>query len=156
MRAHLPTLIVAVLLVACGNRQVTPPPQGAAAVNAERLIADSEPGSWLLAGRDYREQRFSPLQQLDTKNVKELGLARDADIDTERGHESTPIVIDGTMYLTTAWSMVKAYDIRTGTKLWEYDPDVAKSKAADACCDVVRDSGRRQPSRAWLQQLQRI
>jgi len=58
-------------------------------------------------------------------------------MDTERGQESTPIVVDGYMYLTTAWSMVKAFDIRTGEKVWEYDPGVAKSKAADACCDVV-------------------
>jgi PQQ-dependent dehydrogenase (methanol/ethanol family) len=41
------------------------------------------------------------------------------------------------MYLTTAWSMVKAYDIRTGAKIWDYDPKVDKAKGADACCDVV-------------------
>jgi len=111
---------------------------GAAAVDQQRLLnADKEAGSWMTAGRDYKEQRYSPLDQLDPTNVKDLGLAWYGDIDTERGQESTPVVVDGVMYLTTAWSMVKAYNVRTGEKLWEYDPKVDKAKGADACCDVV-------------------
>ncbi len=113
-------------------------PMGAAAVTAERLInADREPGSWLSTGRDYGEQRFSPLDQINETNVSQLGLAWYADIDTERGQESTPVVVDGVMYLTTAWSMVKAYDIRTGSLVWAYDPKIDRAKGADACCDVV-------------------
>jgi len=110
---------------------------GPAAVNAQRLIANNEPGVWLATGGGYDEQRFSALTQVNDANVKTLGLAWYADIDTERGQESTPLVIDGAMYLTTAWSMVKAYDIKSGKPLWEYDPGVAKAKGADACCDVV-------------------
>jgi PQQ-dependent dehydrogenase (methanol/ethanol family) len=137
---------VAALVAGCGNNTTQAPassptaavnPLGAAALNSQRLIANSEPGSWLSTGGGYHEQRFSPLDQINDSNVSELGLSWFADIDTERGQESTPVVIDGVMYLTTAWSMVKAYDIRTGTKLWEYDPAVAKAKGADACCDVV-------------------
>jgi PQQ-dependent dehydrogenase (methanol/ethanol family) len=140
------SLPVAALVAGCGfhNTQSTDAPSaaapalmGAAALDAKRLIANSEPGSWLSTGRGYQEQRFSPLDQINDSNVKDLGLAWSADIDTERGQESTPIIVDGVMYLTTAWSMVKAYDIRTGRKLWEYDPAVAKAKGADACCDVV-------------------
>jgi PQQ-dependent dehydrogenase (methanol/ethanol family) len=113
-------------------------PMGAAAVDQARILsADREPGSWLAAGRDYNEQRFSPLDQINDKNVAGLGLAWFADIDTERGQESTPVIVDGVMYLTTAWSMVKAYDIKTGKELWNYDPKVNKAKGADACCDVV-------------------
>ena len=41
------------------------------------------------------------------------------------------------MYLTTAWSMLKAYDIKSGEQLWAYDPKVDRAKGADACCDVV-------------------
>lgn len=153
MRAYLLSLAIAApaLLLglgACGN---TPSPAtdtaarpakqhelGAAAVDGDRLVnADSEPGSWLATGRDYREQRFSPLDQINETNVSRLGLAWYADIDTERGQESTPIVVDGVMYLTTAWSMVKAYDIRTGALLWAYDPAIDRKKGNDACCDVV-------------------
>jgi PQQ-dependent dehydrogenase (methanol/ethanol family) len=143
MRARLLLLISATLLVACSDPNTRPTaapptfPANPAAVDAARLLADNEPGSWLTAARSYDEQRFSPLDQINDSNVKQLGLAWYADMDTERGQESTPLVIDGAMYLTTAWSMVKAFDIRTGQKLWEYDPAVAKSKAADACCDVV-------------------
>jgi len=143
MRAHLVLLAAATLIAACSDQNIRTPaapaiyPANPAAVDAARLLADNEPGAWLTAARSYDEQRFSRLDQIDTNNVKELGLAWYADMDTERGQESTPLVIDGAMYLTTAWSMVKAFDSRTGKKLWEYDPGVAKSKAADACCDVV-------------------
>ncbi|HVF16661.1 MAG TPA: PQQ-dependent dehydrogenase, methanol/ethanol family [Steroidobacteraceae bacterium] len=146
MRSYLMSFAVAAVLAGCGNNaQMTTGAApatvvnqvGAAAIDAQRLIANNEPGSWLSTGRGYQEQRFSPLDQINETNVKELGLSWYADIDTERGQESTPIVVDGVMYLTTAWSMVKAYDIRSGAKVWEYDPGVAKAKGADACCDVV-------------------
>lgn len=111
---------------------------GAAALDTERLLAaDSEPASWLTTGQNYWEERYSRLDEINTSNVANLGLAWSADIDTERGQESTPVVIDGVMYLTTAWSMVKAYDIATGDELWAYDPEIDRAKGADACCDVV-------------------
>jgi quinohemoprotein ethanol dehydrogenase len=110
----------------------------AAAVNTARLVAaDSEPGNWMSNGRDYGEQRFSPLDQITTENVNQLGLAWFADMDTSRGQEATPIVVDGAMYLSTAWSHVKAFDVRTGEPLWAYDPKVDPAKGVDACCDVV-------------------
>jgi len=113
-------------------------PQGAAAVDGARLLAaDSEPGTWMAAGRTYSEQRYSPLTGVNKANVAKLGLAWYGDIDTERGQESTPIVVDGALYITTAWSKVKAYDAKTGAKLWDYDPKVDPSNGAVACCDVV-------------------
>ena len=59
------------------------------------------------------------------------------EVDLDRVVEATPAVVDGVLYVTTAWSMVKAYDIRSGAKLWEYDPKIDRAKGADACCDVV-------------------
>ncbi|MEQ1911734.1 MAG: PQQ-dependent dehydrogenase, methanol/ethanol family, partial [Vicinamibacterales bacterium] len=116
----------------------SPRPLGAAAVSHERLAqADREPGEWMAGGGSYFEQHYSPLDQLNETTVKTLGLAWSADIDTERGQEATPVVVDGVLYVSTAWSMVKAYDIKSGRLRWEYDPAVAKAKAADACCDVV-------------------
>ena len=113
-------------------------PQGAAAVDAARqLAADQEPGTWMSAGRTYSEQRYSPLTGINKANVSKLGLAWYGDIDTERGQESTPVVVDGALYITTAWSKVKAYDAKTGAKLWDYDPKVDPSNGAIACCDVV-------------------
>jgi len=105
-------------------------------VTAELLKAP--PGDeWLSYGRDQAEQRFSPLDQINTGNVKDLGLAWFADLDTARGQEGTPLVIDGKIYTTTAWSKVKAYDAVTGKPLWDYDPEVPGEKAAKVCCDVV-------------------
>tara|TARA_R110002110_G_C13469795_1_gene720093 strand:- start:1259 stop:3421 length:2163 start_codon:yes stop_codon:yes gene_type:complete len=109
-----------------------------AAVNARRLMAaDSEPGSWMSYGRTYSEQRFSPLEQINTDSVSELGLAWSYDLKTERGIEATSIVVDGVMYMTGAWSIVHALDAKTGEHLWSFDPQVAKEKAKHTCCDVV-------------------
>ena len=113
-------------------------PSTPAAVSAERLVAaDSEPGQWMSHGRTYDEQRFSPLDQISKANVKELGLAWFADLDTNRGQEATPIVVDGVLYVSTAWSKVKAYNAASGEQLWAYDPVVPGGWAVNACCDVV-------------------
>lgn len=108
------------------------------AVNAKALIeASTNNEAWLSYGRTYDEQRHSPLDKVNASNVKDLGLAWFADLDTARGQEATPIVIDGKIYITTAWSKVKAYDGISGKLLWEYDPKVPGETAVKACCDVV-------------------
>src|SRR2546430_4858827 len=58
-------------------------------------------------------------------------------MDTGRGQEATPLVSDGVMYVSTAWSMVKAYDAKTGALLWSYDPAVPRALGVRGCCDVV-------------------
>ena len=109
-----------------------------AAVDAPRLAnADGDPGSWMTHGRTYSEQRFSPLKQIDDQNVSQLGLAWFYDLDTQRGQEATPLVIDGVMYFTTAWSKVFALNAANGRLLWSYDPQVPREWGANACCDVV-------------------
>ena len=123
----------ALLLAAAGagpHAQSTPArPTGAAAVSHERLAqADREPGAWMATGGSYLGQHYSPLDQINENNVSGPG---------ERGQEATPVVVDGVLYVSTAWSMVKAYDVKRGALLWEYDPAVPRAKAADACCDVV-------------------
>jgi quinohemoprotein ethanol dehydrogenase len=117
-------------------------PQGAAkspaSVDSERILhADKEPGNWMSHGRTYSEQRFSPLKQINDQNVGRLGLTWYVDLDVRRGQEATPIVVDGVMYFTTAWSKVFAVKAATGEKLWSYDPKVPPEWAVNACCDVV-------------------
>ncbi len=99
--------------------------------------ADSDAGDWLTYGRSYNEQRFSPLKQIDDKNAGQLGLAWSYDLDTHRGQESTPLVVDGVMYFTTAWSKVFAVNAASGALIWSYDPKVPPQWAVNACCDVV-------------------
>jgi quinohemoprotein ethanol dehydrogenase len=107
-------------------------------VNFKRLThAQGEPGQWLSVGRTYDEERYSPLSGINTGNVARLGLAWYADLDSNRGQEATPLFIDGVLYLSTAWSRVKAYDAATGRLLWAYDPKVPGQFAGRGCCDVV-------------------
>ena len=56
----------------------------------DAMIAAADGNEWLTYGRDYGEQRFSPLTQVSTENVRDLGLAWYADLDTARGQEATP------------------------------------------------------------------
>jgi quinohemoprotein ethanol dehydrogenase len=117
------------------------PPQAFAAqppVDATRLEhAASDPANWMSYGRTYDEQRFSPLAQINADNVRELGLAWYADLDTNRGQEATPLVVDGVLYTSTAWSMVKAYDAASGRLIWAFDPKVPREIGPDICCDAV-------------------
>ena len=107
-------------------------------VDEERIVAaDSEPGNWLSHGRTYDEQRFSPLTDINTGNVGDLGLSWYFDTETNRGHEASPIVVDGVMFITAPWSIVYALDARSGQLLWTYNPKVPKAWGAKACCDVV-------------------
>jgi len=109
-----------------------------AAVDASRMKnADRDAANWLSYGRTYSEQRFSPLTKITSDNAKQLGLAWYADLDTNRGQQATPLVIDGVMYVSTAWSMVKAYDAASGKLLWSYDPQVPRERGVKGCCDVV-------------------
>src|SRR5688572_6354033 len=112
--------------------------KGPAAVNEQRLLkANDDPAQWMSHGRTYDEQRFSPLAQINTENISQLGLTWFADLDTNRGQEATPIVVDGVIYVSTAWSKVKAYEAVSGKLLWEFDPRVPLQWAGRGCCDVV-------------------
>jgi quinohemoprotein ethanol dehydrogenase len=133
------------LCAACKNPGQTTGPQGnstvatrAAAVDATRLTnADSDVNDWLTYGRTYSEQRFSPLKQINDGNIQQLSLAWSHDLDTRRGQEATPLVVDGVMYFTTAWSKVISVDAATGALRWQFDPKVPPGWAVNGCCDAV-------------------
>jgi len=105
-------------------------------IDATRAAA-ADPADWLLHGRTWDEQRYSPLGRIDTHNVASLGLAWSMLTGTRRGLEATPIVVDGVLYATGSWSVVYALDAASGRELWRYDPQVPRWKGRDACCDVV-------------------
>lgn len=126
--------IAALLLMSAGYAPVG----HAAPVDGQRLAGvDSEPGAWLAHGRNYAEDRESPLTSINVDNVGELGLAWHFDTNTTRGLEATPLVFDGLMIFTTSWSQVFALDPVTGEEVWHYDPQVPRAWGANACCDVV-------------------
>ena len=125
--------IAMLALTACGKQAPGLATEGV----TDAMIAAAPEGEWLSHGRDYGEQRFSPLTQISDANVTKLGLAWYADLDTARGQEATPLMHDGVLYISTAWSMVKAYDARTGALKWAYDPKVPRETLVRACCDAV-------------------
>jgi quinohemoprotein ethanol dehydrogenase len=134
-----PMLAVALALaaVACsGSPERAAAPQPLVDDARLRAAAD-EPQSWLTYGGSYAEQRYSKLAQIDADNVSDLGLAWFFDTGLARGHEATPIVVDGVIYVTGSWSVVFAIDARTGQQRWRHDPQVPRDTAAIACCDVV-------------------
>jgi quinohemoprotein ethanol dehydrogenase len=92
---------------------------------------------WAMVGRTFDEQHFSPLTQINDKNVGRLGLAWYADIATERGMEGTPLEIGGVLYNVQPWNIVTAYDASNGKVLWTFDPHVPTKYGRMACCDIV-------------------
>ncbi len=82
--------------------------------------AGSDPDQWLMYGRDSGNRRFSPLQEITRANVQNLVPAWSFQTGTPDGLESTPLFVNGVLYLSTAWDHVFAIDTRTGAELWHY------------------------------------
>lgn len=125
--------LTAISLAGCGDKASAPVTEGV----TDAMLKSGVPGEWLTYGLDTGEHRFSPLNAVNDKTVGQLGLAWSADLDTARGQEATPLMHDGVLYVSTAWSMVKAYDAKTGAPKWAYDPKVPKETLVRACCDAV-------------------
>jgi quinohemoprotein ethanol dehydrogenase len=97
---------------------------------------------WTQHGGGDSEQRYSTLKQINAENVGQLGLAWYADM-AERGQwQSTPLVVDGRIYVTTPWSKLYAFDAVSGKQLWKYDPQVPRQLAAvSLCCNNSNRGG---------------
>jgi quinohemoprotein ethanol dehydrogenase len=114
----------------------TPPAFGD--VTPARLAhADREPQNWFTNGRDGDLNYYSPLAQINDRNVGQLGFAWEYRTGTSRGLEATPIVVDGIMYTAGNWGIVYALDAATGRLLWRFDPHNDGQAGRYACCDVV-------------------
>ena len=87
----------------------------------ERLLkADREPGNWLMYSNTYNSWRFSRLTQINTQNVKDLHVKWLFQGRRQEKLETTPLVVDGIMYLTRPENDVFALDAETGRVLWTY------------------------------------
>lgn len=98
-------------------------------IPALRVLA----GDWVAYGHDPQGTRYSPLTQIKPENVARLKPAwtfHTGDVsdignkDGRSGFETTPLVIEGRLYLTTPFNRVIALDARNGKQLWSYDPDI--------------------------------
>lgn len=107
-------------------------------VSQERLnAAANEPEQWMTHGGTYSEQRYSKLDQINKENINQVGLSWFADLETNRGQQSTPLYVDGMIYVTESWSKVSAFDASTGERKWFFDPQVPGGYGGRGCCDVV-------------------
>jgi quinohemoprotein ethanol dehydrogenase len=107
-------------------------------VDAARLAAAGrDPDAWLTPGRDAAGSYYSPLADINDKNVQRMGFAWDYHLGTKRGLEATPVVVDGVMYTSGNWGRVYAVDASTGHELWTYDPQIDGQAGRYACCDAV-------------------
>ena len=97
--------------------------------NQMLLDARKNTDNWVLYGRDYSNQRWSPLTQINTKNAMNLKAAWMFQTGISRlgSFETSPLVVDGVMYLTTPYNTAMAVDARTGKQLWRYEhkPNIA-------------------------------
>jgi alcohol dehydrogenase (cytochrome c) len=113
-------------------------PALAGEVTAQRLMnADQEPQNWLMVNKDYASHRYSELDQINKSNVKNLHVAfavalggvQGAGPNPMGGHQSTPLVDNGMMYVVDGWGTVYKIDVRDPAKariLWVMDPGTNK------------------------------
>ena len=101
--------------------------------------AMKNPDNWAHPRGQYNNQGYSALSQINQKNVKDLKLAWTFSTGVNRGHEGAPLVIDGVMYVHTAFpNNIYALDLNNDQKiLWSYFPKQDPSTQAVMCCDNV-------------------
>jgi alcohol dehydrogenase (cytochrome c) len=115
-------------------------PQGADVNVTDSMMqsASSDRNDWLLHGRTYDNQRYSPLQQITADNVRSLTPVALVQTGMAASFETTPIVVNGVMYLTTPVvnrrMMIMAVDAVTGQRLWEVSYNLG---AFQICCGPV-------------------
>ncbi|MGH7153122.1 MAG: pyrroloquinoline quinone-dependent dehydrogenase [Acetobacteraceae bacterium] len=97
----------------------------------DRLGAAQNTSDWLLYGRTYDNQRFSPLTEIKAANVKELRPVAIIQTGVANSFEVSPIEVNGILYISTADNHVQAYDATTGKELWAYTPELNFSSL---CC----------------------
>ncbi len=97
--------------------------------------ADTEPGNWLTYSGNYSSHRFTRLNQITAANVRRLKPAWVYQIKAREKVQTTPLVVDGIMYLTEPPSDVTALDTRTGRPLWSYRRPMPKG--VRGCCAQI-------------------
>lgn len=124
-------VLAAIAAIACSSAAY-------AGVTEDDLARDAETvGDVLTNGMGRGLQRFSPMETLNTGNVKNLVPAWAFSLggEKQRGQESQPIIYDGIMYITGSYSRLYAIDVKTGREIWQYDARLPEGILP--CCDVV-------------------
>lgn len=106
--------------------------------NQELLELQKDPEKWVMWGGNYAGQRYSELDEINSKNVKDLQVAWTFSTGVLRGHEGGPLVIEDTMYLHTPFpNKVFAINLENQAIKWRYEPVQDPQVIPVMCCDTV-------------------
>ena len=119
--------------------------------DVEKLTAD--PKNWAMQAGDEYNQRYSKLSQINAKNVGKMQVAWMFSTGVLRGHEGSPLVMNGTMYLHTPFpNKVFAIDLDTQKIKWRYEPKQDAAVIPQMCCDTVNRGLAYAENKIFLQQ----
>ena len=112
---------------------------GTASANEDLMAKMGDPNQWVIQTGDYKNQRYSSLDQINAGNVKDLQVAWTFSTGVLRGHEGSPLVIGNTMYVHTPFpNIVYALDLANeGKIIWKYEPKQDPDVIPVMCCDTV-------------------
>ena len=124
-------VMASVLYAAAGATFVMAQTVNGNITDQQRLQADHDADNWLLYGRTYDNQRFSPVKEITADNVQNLQPVALLQTGVVGSFENSPLVYDGIMFVSTPYDHVIAYNAVTGKQLWWYAPDLGYTQL---CC----------------------
>jgi alcohol dehydrogenase (cytochrome c) len=104
--------------------------------DAMLLGAAKNADDWIMVGRDYAGTRFSPLSNVNAGNVKKLVPVWSFSFGTLDAQNTTPLVLDGVMYVTSSHGRIFAVDAKSGQMLWQYSHALPEEVGKFMCCDL--------------------
>ena len=137
----LPVLCVVVAMIVVLHSSAGSPAKAGDVTEARVTSEAADGGNWLLNGRTFDEQHFSPLKQITDQNASNLGLAWSLDIDSTVGVVAEPIVVDGVIYVSAPLSKVYAVDAASGNLLWKFDPKIRLNQAINGSYSARTNGG---------------
>jgi lanthanide-dependent methanol dehydrogenase len=126
---------------------------GSAQANSDVEKNIANPSNWAMQAGDMYNQRYSKLNQINTKNVGKMQVAWTFSTGVLRGHEGSPLVIGDMMYIHSAFpNKVFAMDLNTQTIKWKYEPKQDPAVIPQMCCDTVNRGVAYAEGKVFLQQ----
>ena len=126
---------------------------GTALANADVAKLIKDPKNWAMQAGNFENQRYSTLNQINKKNVKDLKVAWTFSTGVLRGHEGGPLVIGDTLFVHSPFpNKVFAIDLETQKIKWKYEPKQDPSVIPVMCCDTVNRGLAYAEGKVFLQQ----
>ena len=126
---------------------------GTALANADVAKLIKDPKNWAMQAGNFENQRYSTLNQINKKNVKDMKVAWTFSTGVLRGHEGGPLVIGDTLFVHSPFpNKVFAIDLETQKIKWKYEPKQDPSVIPVMCCDTVNRGLAYAEGKVFLQQ----